>query len=185
MEPVGSPLPCRLSRHLPQSPVLLRTGRRDPHRKRLACFYLPNGVPMPRQDDPVYRGLVLVSTWRGKGFHAQQMSRSAGTAARRVDGVFWFVAPGGTHHPRPFQCRPVPHGRRHGWAGRLQELDFARSGLRGPCRRTDPHLVTRHVDRWRRGNAPGLPDDVVRSQRTADPGREQAETHLRQAVRET
>lgn len=23
-------------------------------RKRLACFYLPNGVPMPRQDDPAY-----------------------------------------------------------------------------------------------------------------------------------
>ena len=23
-------------------------------RKRLACFYLPNGVPMPREDDPAY-----------------------------------------------------------------------------------------------------------------------------------
>ena len=29
-------------------------GKKLAQRKRLACFYLPNGVPMPRQDDPAY-----------------------------------------------------------------------------------------------------------------------------------
>ena len=29
-------------------------AEQTPDRKRLACFYLPNGVPMPRQDDPDY-----------------------------------------------------------------------------------------------------------------------------------
>ena len=81
-------------------------------RKRLACFYLPNGVPMPRQGRSGLRGLVLVSARRGEGFHVQQMSRSAGTAARRVDGVFWFVAPVGTQQstaiPMPTSSSRVP-----------------------------------------------------------------------------
>ena len=50
-ESAGSPLPYRLSRRFPESPV---PPRSPPSRKRLACFYLPNGVPMPRKDDPAY-----------------------------------------------------------------------------------------------------------------------------------
>lgn len=30
-------------------------GGKPAKRKRLACFYLPNGVPMPRADDPAYK----------------------------------------------------------------------------------------------------------------------------------
>ncbi len=37
-------------------------------RKRLACFYLPNGVPMPRQDDPAYQDWSWFPQGSGKDF---------------------------------------------------------------------------------------------------------------------
>lgn len=36
--------------------------------KRLACFYLPNGVPMPRQDDPAYQDWSWFPHGGGKDF---------------------------------------------------------------------------------------------------------------------
>ena len=38
------------------------------NRKRLACFYLPNGVPMPREDDPAYRDWSWFPHGAGKNF---------------------------------------------------------------------------------------------------------------------
>ncbi|TWU45311.1 hypothetical protein Q31b_04830 [Novipirellula aureliae] len=37
-------------------------------RKRLACFYLPNGVPMPRKDDPAYEDWSWFPQGSGKNF---------------------------------------------------------------------------------------------------------------------
>lgn len=37
-------------------------------RKRLACFYLPNGVPMPRKEDPAYRNWSWFPHGAGKDF---------------------------------------------------------------------------------------------------------------------
>jgi len=36
--------------------------------KRLACFYIPNGVPMPRQDDPAYKDWSWFPHGEGKDF---------------------------------------------------------------------------------------------------------------------
>jgi hypothetical protein len=36
--------------------------------KRLACFYLPNGVPMPREDDPAYKDWSWFPHGSGKDF---------------------------------------------------------------------------------------------------------------------
>ena len=44
------------------------TPAKDASRKRLACFYLPNGVPMPRQDDPAYEEWSWFPHGQGKGF---------------------------------------------------------------------------------------------------------------------
>lgn len=38
------------------------------NRKRLACFYLPNGVPMPRKDDPAYQDWSWFPHGEGKNF---------------------------------------------------------------------------------------------------------------------
>jgi hypothetical protein len=37
-------------------------------RKRLACFYLPNGVPMPREDDPAYQDWSWFPHGSGENF---------------------------------------------------------------------------------------------------------------------
>lgn len=37
-------------------------------RRRLACFYLPNGVPMPRQDDPAYKDWSWFPDGMGEDF---------------------------------------------------------------------------------------------------------------------
>ena len=36
--------------------------------RRLACFYMPDGVPMPRVDDPAYTDWSLFPHCRGKDF---------------------------------------------------------------------------------------------------------------------
>ena len=38
------------------------------NRKRLACFYLPNGVPMPRKDDPAFQDWSWFPHGSGKDF---------------------------------------------------------------------------------------------------------------------
>ena len=45
-------------------------------RKRLACFYLPNGVPMPRKDDPAYED------WSWFPHGAGEISHSANVLIR-------------------------------------------------------------------------------------------------------
>src|SRR6056297_705364 len=38
------------------------------HPRRLACFYLPNGVPMPLQEDPAYQDWSWFPHGQGKDF---------------------------------------------------------------------------------------------------------------------
>ena len=43
-------------------------GKKPIERKRLACFYIPNGVPMPRRDDPAYKDWSWFPHGEGKDF---------------------------------------------------------------------------------------------------------------------
>jgi hypothetical protein len=43
-------------------------AERKTDRKRLACFYMPDGVPMPREDDPAFKDWSWFPHGRGKEF---------------------------------------------------------------------------------------------------------------------
>lgn len=43
-------------------------GEKPANNKRLACFYMPNGVPMPREDDPAYEDWSWFPHGAGKKF---------------------------------------------------------------------------------------------------------------------
>ena len=47
---------------------LARAAQRPVKRKRLACFYLPDGVPMPLEEDPAFKDWSWFPHGQGKGF---------------------------------------------------------------------------------------------------------------------
>ena len=51
-------------------------------KKRLACFYVPDGVPMPRSDDPAFEDWAWFPARGRQGISFHQMFGSARTIAQ-------------------------------------------------------------------------------------------------------
>ena len=91
-------------------------------RKRLACFYLPNGVPMPREDDPAYEEWSWFPRGAGKDF---TFSKCLDPLASLRDKLTVFS---GLSHPA---ARKI-----HGHSNADQFLTGANTGGRGDYKNT-------------------------------------------------
>ena len=140
-------------------------------KKRFASFYLPDGVPMPRADDPAYQDWSWFPHGSGTDFQLTKCLDPLEPLRNELTVV------SGLSHPA---ARTV-----HGHSNADQFLTGADTGARGDYKNSisldqvyaaqvggsDPYGFVGHVNRWRHRISAGSADHVVQSQRTADPGR--------------
>ena len=84
-------------------------GKTSSPPRRLACVYLPNGVPMPLEEDPAYQDWSWFPHGEGKDFKFTKCLDPLEPLRNDLTVISGMSHPASRNNPWPSQRRPVPH----------------------------------------------------------------------------